>query len=642
MLGCAIGAEGAPSLVPGGGTVDGGSSGLARQKVLRARRGPGFHPARRCHWRALGYRRGSQLCIRSAGDILGSMGRPRVLPGHLQIDIRVLGPHQPERRRQEHLHLRRPRSCCRNCGGRRAGGFASATHARSRVFRVIYAMPLLVATVGSAVTWSELLNRTSGWVDYFLGLLGLGQPVWLGDSHTAMLSVVIADAWSGIPVVGFIVLAGLLSLPRDPVEAALVDGATVLQRFRYVTLPALRPVLAFAVLFRMLELFQQFVLFQVMTGGGPVFATSTLSGLLYSVIGEPGFSSALAVTFVLMMAVPLTLLFLLASPRRDRARVFAMRRDRADERPHMMSGRVTALRARLRSWPAPRGWSQRFGQLQLTAVSRRRVGSALTTLALVVGALFILLPVAWIVVTAFQPLQDAFQMPPVFVFRPTLANFSTLFGGQSGVFVPFLDDLGHSALVLASSTAVALGLGVPAGYALARRGNRAITTGLVVMYVTPAILYLIPLYFIFTRLHIIFTYPSVVLFYETFELPLTIFLMRSYFADVPKEVEDAARVDGCSRWQAFRRVVLPIVRPGLAIAAMLVAVSSWGEYFAASILTTTSTQTAPVAIQTYTSLDTSSASLLATGTLVLILPVLVLTMFLLRGFARRFTSLSTA
>jgi multiple sugar transport system permease protein len=133
-----------------------------------------------------------------------------------------------------------------------------------------------------------------------------------------------------------------------------------------------------------------------------------------------------------------------------------------------------------------------------------------------------------------------------------------------------------------------------------------------------------------------------VLFYETFELPLTIFLMRSYFADVPKEVEDAARVDGCSRWQAFRRVVLPIVRPGLAIAAMLVAVSSWGEYFAASILTTTSTQTAPVAIQTYTSLDTSSASLLATGTLVLILPVLVLTMFLLRGFARRFTSLSTA
>jgi multiple sugar transport system permease protein len=528
-----------------------------------------------------------------------------------------------------------------------AGGVALALLLARRmrgsgVFRVIYALPLLVATVGSAVTWSALLNRTNGWVDYFLGLLGLGQPVWLADSHTAMLSVVIADAWTGIPVVGFIVLAGLLSLPRDPVEAALVDGATALQRFRYVTLPALRPVLAFAVLFRMLELFQQFVLFQVMTGGGPVFATSTLSGLLYSGVGEPGSSSALAVTFVLMMAVPLIVLFLLASPRRDRARVFAMRRGRADERRHKGSAWVMALREQIRRWPAPRGWSQRLGRFRLTAESRSRATNAFAVFALIVGSLFILLPVAWIVLTAFQPLQDTFGMPPVFVFRPTLANFSALYTGRAGVFVPFLDDLGHSVVVLASSTALALGLGVPAGYALARRGNRAVTTGLVVMYVTPAILYIIPLYFIFTRLHIIFTYPSIVLFYETFELPLTIFLMRGYFADVPKEVEDAARVDGCSRWQAFRRVVLPIVRPGLAIATMLVAVSSWGEYFAASIFTTTSTQTAPVAIETYIGLDTSSASLLAAATLVLIAPVLVLTIFLLRGFARRFTSLSPA
>jgi multiple sugar transport system permease protein len=165
-----------------------------------------------------------------------------------------------------------------------------------------------VATVGSAVTWSALLNRTNGWVDYFLGLVGLGQPVWLADSRTAMLSVVIADAWTGIPVVAFIVLAGLLSLPRGPAEAALVDGAAAWQTFRYVTLPALRPVLAFAVLFRMLELFQQFVLFQIMTGFGPVTATSTFSGLLYSGIGEPGSSSALAVTLVLMMAAPLIVL----------------------------------------------------------------------------------------------------------------------------------------------------------------------------------------------------------------------------------------------------------------------------------------------------------------------------------------------
>ena len=97
-----------------------------------------------------------------------------------------------------------------------------------------------------------------------------------------------------------------------------MDGSSELQTFRYVTLPALRPVLAFAVLFRMLALFQQFVLFEVMTGFGPGSATTTFSRLLYSGIGEPGYSGALAVTLVLMMAVPLILLFRLASPRRDR------------------------------------------------------------------------------------------------------------------------------------------------------------------------------------------------------------------------------------------------------------------------------------------------------------------------------------
>jgi multiple sugar transport system permease protein len=524
-----------------------------------------------------------------------------------------------------------------------------ARHMRgAAVFRVIYALPLLVATVGAAVAWSALLNRANGWVDYFLGLLGLGQPVWLADSRTAMLSVVIADAWTGIPLIAFIVLAGLLSLPRDPVEAARVDGSSELQTFRYVTLPALRPVLAFAVLFRMLALFQQFVLFDVMTGFGPGSATTTFSRLLYSGIGEPGYSGALAVTLVLMMAVPLILLFRLASPRRDRPYRFPVVLPRLNNPlrlrpPGRRAGVVRGYdHADLRS-PARR-WARPRVNLLRRARARRRAAGALATFALVAGAMFTLLPLVWVVVTAFQPLADSFQMPPVFVFRPTLANFAALYSGQDYIVVPFLADLGHSAVVLASSMAIALGLGVPAGYALARsrfRGHRAVTTGLVVIYVTPAILYIVPLYFIFTRLHVIFTYPSLVLFYETFELPLTIFIMRSYFADVPREVEDSARVDGCSRWQAFHRVVLPTVRPGLATVAMLVAVSSWGEYFAASILTTTSTQTAPVAIETYTGLDTSNWSVLAAATLVLIAPVLLVTVLLLRGFARRFTSPST-
>jgi multiple sugar transport system permease protein len=267
------------------------------------------------------------------------------------------------------------------------------------------------------------------------------------------------------------------------------------------------------------------------------------------------------------------------------------------------------------------------------------VSLPLLTFASIVAGVFILLPLLWIVVTAFQSPAKAFSIPPDFLFRPTFVNFSALYQGQNGVVVPYIQDIGHSAIVLVVSGAIALILGVPAGYALARshfRGKRAVTIGLVATYITPSALYIIPLYFIYNRIHIIFTYPGLILFNETFELPLAIFFMRSFFADISPQYDEAARVDGCTRWQAFRQVVLPMAKPGLVVVAMLVAIGSWGEYFGATILTTTTIQTAPVAIQTYISYGTTNWSVLAAATFVLVVPVLVLTTFLLRGFTARF------
>ena len=109
------------------------------------------------------------------------------------------------------------------------------------VFRVIFLLPLTVAGVAAAISWGALLNTSQGWVDYFLQLAHLPQPNWLASSTTALPSVVLVDLWSGVPVVAVIVLAALLSAPRDPIEAALVDGAGAWARFRYVTFPAIRP-----------------------------------------------------------------------------------------------------------------------------------------------------------------------------------------------------------------------------------------------------------------------------------------------------------------------------------------------------------------------------------------------------------------
>ena len=183
------------------------------------------------------------------------------------------------------------------------------------VFRVIFLLPLTVAGIAAAISWSALLNTSQGWINYFLSEIGLPQPNWLASPKTAMLSVVITDLWSGVPVVAVLVLAALLGAPRDPIEAAMVDGASAWQRFRYVTFPAIRPALALATLLRVVAAFQQFALFQVLTGGGPGLDTTVINFYVYQqtiVYNNIGYGAALAVLVVVVMAVPLIGLFIWA------------------------------------------------------------------------------------------------------------------------------------------------------------------------------------------------------------------------------------------------------------------------------------------------------------------------------------------
>jgi multiple sugar transport system permease protein len=179
---------------------------------------------------------------------------------------------------------------------------------------VIFLLPLTVASVAAAISWSALLNTSQGWINYYLGLLHLPQPNWLASSAAAMPSVIITDMWSGVPVVAVIVLAALIGAPRDPIEAAMVDGASAWNRFRYVTFPAIMPAVVLAALLRTVAAFQQFALFEVLTGGGPGLSTTVINFYVYQqtiVYGNVGYGAALGVLLVVVMAVPLLLLFAL-------------------------------------------------------------------------------------------------------------------------------------------------------------------------------------------------------------------------------------------------------------------------------------------------------------------------------------------
>ncbi|HWU36070.1 MAG TPA: sugar ABC transporter permease [Candidatus Acidoferrum sp.] len=151
-----------------------------------------------------------------------------------------------------------------------------------RVVRSLFLIPLMTPSIVVALTWRMLFNTRFGYINYFLGLLGVPQEDWLGDPLWAMPSLIISDVWVAAPFVASIVLAGLLSLPEEPFEAATVDGASPFQIFWNITLPLLRPVLALAVMFRSIDAFRKFESIQIMTGGGPGDVTMTVNFLVYN------------------------------------------------------------------------------------------------------------------------------------------------------------------------------------------------------------------------------------------------------------------------------------------------------------------------------------------------------------------------
>jgi multiple sugar transport system permease protein len=185
-------------------------------------------------------------------------------------------------------------------------------------FRIVFLLPLMVAGVASATSWSALFNASQGWIDWFLGVVHLPAPDWLGSPSFSMPAVIVTDMWSGVPVVAVIVLAALLAAPQEPIEAAYVDGATAWQRFRFVVFPAIRPIVMFAALLRTVAGFQQFGLFQIMTGGGPGLSTTVFNYYVYQesfVYNNIAYGAALAVVLMLIMILPLALLFALSQRR---------------------------------------------------------------------------------------------------------------------------------------------------------------------------------------------------------------------------------------------------------------------------------------------------------------------------------------
>jgi multiple sugar transport system permease protein len=173
-------------------------------------------------------------------------------------------------------------------------------------------IPWSMITVINAELWADIYNGTYGVADYILNALGLGSPVILGTPTPAIIGLMIADIWKTTPFVAIIVLAGLVMLPGDVYEAAEMDGASGWYTFWHITLPLLRPTIALAVMFRILQAFGLFDLPYVMTGGGPGTATTSLAVLAYDALFKnlafgPGAAVAVSAALLVLLGCLATL-----------------------------------------------------------------------------------------------------------------------------------------------------------------------------------------------------------------------------------------------------------------------------------------------------------------------------------------------
>jgi sorbitol/mannitol transport system permease protein len=264
----------------------------------------------------------------------------------------------------------------------------------------------------------------------------------------------------------------------------------------------------------------------------------------------------------------------------------------------------------------------------------RKLFPSLLTAITYLLALIYFAPVLWILLTGFKNEGDAVAMPPSIIFTPTLDNYRMILESGAGSY------LGHSAVVSILSTFLALALGVPAAYALAilkLKKADDILFWFISTKMLPAVGIIIPLYLIIKQLHLLDSLIALIVLYTAMNVPLVVWMMRSFFKDVPYDTIEAYRVDGASGLQGFFKITLPLVRPGIMSTALLCLIFVWNEFFIGVSLTSTSAVTMPVYMASFMTQEGLFWAKMSSVASVAVLPALVLGWFTQRQLVRGLT-----
>ena len=498
-----------------------------------------------------------------------------------------------------------------------------------------------VPEIVTALAWKSIYDPIFGGLNPILQGAGIiDQPLgWLSDPNLAMGSVIAVNVWKGIPFYVLLLLAGLKAIDREQLEAAEVDGANVVQRFRHVTLPGMRFVIIVTLLLSFISTFNQFGLIFLMTGGGPSGATKLYSILAYekairSLQYGPGVAIAFSVAPLMAVLIWMLARFMRQEDRSmptkkgpgigDRVAKLAKRAFSAVLDVVFLPAELllkffelvgNAIRALV---PRPEN------QVLIRREERRRWGMFGRVLVLVPFLLFVLFPFYWVFVTSLKTTPQISERESIFWPDPfTLDQYASLIGDT-----PFLLWLMNSVIVATVSTIISVFLASLAAYALSRlrfAGAGLLTTFLLITYLLPATMLFIPLYQTLTDIGIINTYAALIVTYPTFLLPFATWVMLGYFRSIPVELEEAAMIDGASRFYAMWKITLPLAAPAMLAVTLVAFTTAWNEFlFAFVFINSESLRTLPIGLQSMVVGDILPWGKLMAASLLTAIPVAVL------------------
>ena len=269
-------------------------------------------------------------------------------------------------------------------------------------------------------------------------------------------------------------------------------------------------------------------------------------------------------------------------------------------------------------------------------VSARRLRTALLV---AVAALLLAVwafPVLWALLTSFKTERDVLAYPPTVIFEPTLSNYRDVMFGSASL----LPNLLSSTIVAGVSTLLTLLFAVPAAYALARLdlpGKRASGFYVLATQMLPPVGLIIPYYLMLQKIGGLDTYGGLIVIYLTFSLPFAIWLMVSYFEDIPREMEEAALLDRAGRLRALWYVILPQVRGGIAVTTIFVFLNAWNEFLFAVVLGGNRVRPVTVAMFNFISVEQTLWAKLAAGAMLAMAPVILLGLLAQRHIVKGLT-----